>query len=101
VGDNALVRGSAQVGGNALVGGNAQVGGNALITKTPTCATRSDGCTFTLLPCRDGVFRISAGCRYFTFDEAVTHWTATCGGTSLGEESLLIVEFFKNISKLG
>ena len=54
-------------------------------------ATRTDGYTFLVAPTPDGP-RIIAGCRYFTFEEARTHWTETRGGTDLGEESLAIVD---------
>ena len=56
-------------------------------------ATRADGYEFILWQCQEGFF-ISAGCRWFTMDEARRHWTATRAGTPLGDESLDILDFF-------
>jgi len=39
--------------------------------------------------------KISAGCRYLTYDEAVKHWTLTRGGTPLGEERLMIIKVLR------
>jgi hypothetical protein len=60
-------------------------------------ASRSDGYTFMFFDCADGVPRISAGCRWFTADEAFRHWRdGPRGGTDLGIESLDIVALFRN-----
>ena len=34
-----------------------------------------------------------AGCRYFTVDEAYSHWRSTRGGTPLGDETIDILDF--------
>jgi hypothetical protein len=41
-----------------------------------------------------------AGCRYFTEEQAIAHWTETRGGTRLGDESLLIVSHLVAMAKL-
>lgn len=38
---------------------------------------------------------ITAGCRYFSFKEAYDHWRSTRGGTPLGDETMLILDFLK------
>jgi hypothetical protein len=40
-------------------------------------------------------WRVDAGCRWFTFEEAKTHWKTTRGGTSLGDETFDILQFFR------
>jgi hypothetical protein len=57
-------------------------------------AHRGDGHTFYLLDTSQG-WRISAGCRFFTPDEAWRHWTQTRADTPLGDESLDILTFFE------
>jgi hypothetical protein len=44
--------------------------------------------------------RIIAGCRYFTMEEAYTHWESTRGGTKLGDETIIILESIKALSKI-
>ena len=100
---NAQVSGNAQVYGNAKVYGNAQVSGNARVfgdvcLARLICVNRSDGYTFSLLPMSDGSMRISAGCRFFSFEEARDHWTRTRGGTSLGDETMLILDYLERAS---
>jgi uncharacterized protein YjbI with pentapeptide repeats len=56
-------------------------------------ATRSDGYEFFLWHCREGYF-IKAGCRFLDMEAARQHWTNTRQGTSLGYESLDILDFF-------
>ncbi|MFN8994708.1 MAG: pentapeptide repeat-containing protein [Pseudomonadota bacterium] len=56
-------------------------------------ATRSDGCEFFLWHCQEGYF-IKAGCRFLDMETARQHWTNTRQGTSLGDESLDILDFF-------
>jgi uncharacterized protein YjbI with pentapeptide repeats len=56
-------------------------------------ATRADGYEFFLLDTSAG-WRVMAGCRFFTFEEAWSHWTETRGGTDLGDESLDILTMF-------
>ena len=57
-------------------------------------ATRADGYEFFLWPTSAG-WRVSAGCRFFTMDEAWRHWEQTRGGTPLGDESLDILTMFE------
>ena len=57
-------------------------------------AQRGDGYTFFLLDTSAG-WRVAAGCRFFTPDEAWKHWTATRDGTPLGDETLDILTMFK------
>ena len=57
-------------------------------------AHRGDGYTFYLLDTNQG-WRIAAGCRFFTPDEAWKHWTTTRDGTPLGDESLDILTMFE------
>jgi len=56
-------------------------------------AMRSDGYEFFLWRCQEGYF-IKAGCRFLDMDAARQHWTNTRQGTSLGDESLDILDFF-------
>ena len=92
--------GNAWVSGNARVSGNALVSGNARVLKPVCCATRSDGYTFVVAPDKDGNLVVIAGCRYFTFKQAKDHWTATRGGTQLGDESLQILKHLKSMANI-
>jgi len=56
---------------------------------------RSDGYDFIAVPCSDHKIRVIAGCRYFTFEEAHKHWKETRGGTPLGDETMLILEYLQ------
>jgi hypothetical protein len=99
VSGDAWVSGDAQVSGNARVYGNAQVSGNARVSGVVLLATRSDGYNFVAVPTPDGP-RIIAGCRYFTFADARVHWSATRGGTQLGDESLALVDFLERMATI-
>lgn len=58
--------------------------------------TRSDGYLFRLLDCDVG-WRVSAGCRFFTLDEAWKHWGhGQRADTRLGEESEDILILFEH-----
>ena len=57
-------------------------------------ATRADGHEFFLWP-TDAGWRVKAGCRFFTMDEAWRHWEAKRGNTPLGDESLDILTMFE------
>ena len=64
-------------------------------------ATRSDGYEFFLWP-TDAGWRVRAGCRFFTMDEAWLHWTTTRADTPLGDESLDILTMFDlHIERVG
>jgi len=96
---NARVSGNARVYGDARVFGNAQVYGDARVKTVNVTATRTDGYTFLVAPTPDGP-RIIAGCRYFTFKEAETHWGAGYRCDKLGAESRSIVRHLKKMAKL-
>jgi hypothetical protein len=56
-------------------------------------AQRADGYTFYLLDTSQG-WRIAAGCRFFTPDEAWKHWLHR-DGTPLGDETFDILTMFE------
>jgi len=58
--------------------------------------SRSDGYNFMLWRCADGVWRLTAGCRFFTMEQAWKHWTTTRVGEDLGEETLDILVLFEH-----
>ena len=93
---DAWVYGDAQVHGDARVYGNAQVSGNAQVyggkhIKTVAMASRSDGWTFAAYMAPE--LRITAGCRNFSWAQAVAHW----GGPQhyMHAESMLIINYLK------
>jgi hypothetical protein len=58
--------------------------------------TRSDGYLFRLLDCDCG-WRVAAGCRFFTMEEAWRHWGyGERAGTDLGAESEDILVMFEH-----
>lgn len=88
-----------QVSGNAWVFGNVRVSGDVRVGKPLAVATRSDGYFFALARSKDGRPIITAGCRFFeSFDAARQHWRETRGGTSLGEESLAILDYLERLT---
>jgi Polymer-forming cytoskeletal len=97
---NARVYGNASVYGNARVYGNVSVYGNASVSKVNLMAVRSDGWCFSVVATKSGEIKIIAGCRYFSISEARTHWINTRGGTRLGEESLLIIDYLEKMAIL-
>jgi tetrahydrodipicolinate N-succinyltransferase len=105
---NAEVYGHAEVYGNAEVYGKARVSGYAVVSENARvsgCASvtgihRSDGYTFSYVPDADGVMRVIAGCRYFTMQEARKHWAETRGGTTLGDETMAILDALEALSKV-
>ena len=64
------------------------------VTSLARRATRSDGYEFFLWR-TDAGFRVKAGCRFFTMDEAWRHWEETRGGSPLGDESHDILTMFE------
>jgi len=96
---DAQVSGNAWVYGNARVSGDAWVYGDARVKTVNVTATRTDGYTFLVAPTPDGP-RIIAGCRYFTFKEAETHWGAGYRCEKLGAESRSIIRHLKTMAKL-
>ena len=69
--------------------------GGSVVKVTPPSAGRSDGYMFLVLAQEDGTVRVTAGCHNFTFDEARAHWSATRGGTPLGDETFRILAFLE------
>ena len=59
---------------------------------SPSCAQRSDGYMF-VAKMVDGELRIWAGCRNFSWDEAVAHWG--CQNHHHHAESMRIIEFLR------
>jgi hypothetical protein len=57
-------------------------------------AIRADGYEFFLW-LTDAGWRVRAGCRFFTLDEAWKHWERTRAGTELGDESHDILTMFE------
>ena len=57
--------------------------------------TRTDGHRFLLLDTSAG-WRVQAGCRFFSMDEARRHWEATRAGTDLGDETFDILVMFEH-----
>jgi hypothetical protein len=73
----------------------ANLRGGCVATGVPArSATRRDGYEFFLWPTNKG-WRIGAGCRWFTPDEAWRHWEATRAGTDLGDETFDILTMFE------
>lgn len=96
VSGGAWVFGDARVFGDAMLSGATTVFGGAMVSGVVKFASRSDGYQFTLFPCADGVWRLTAGCRYFTMEQAWKHWTTTRVGKDLGEETLDILVLFEH-----
>jgi hypothetical protein len=83
----------AYLAGASLAG--ASLAGGCVATGVPARrATRSDGYEFFLWPTDKG-WRVGAGCRWFTPDEAWRHWEATRAGTALGDETFDILTMFE------
>ena len=61
---------------------------------------RSDGYVFLLTREDDGAVMLRAGCRYFSLADARAHWTATRGGTPLGDESLALVDHAERMATI-
>ena len=62
--------------------------------------TRSDGYQFFLQKLNgDDEPKVKAGCRMFTITEAQSHWTATRGGTPLGDETEAIVRCLCSLAR--
>ena len=90
--DWAKIMGSAKVMGSAVVSSNHVVRDQKLWRTIPTLNT-SDGYTVAYWPNHDGVWMITAGCRYFTIEEARQHWMETRANTDLGRERLMILDW--------
>jgi len=96
---NAHVYGNARVSGHVKVSGDVSVYGDVKVSKPFPQIKRSDGYDFILVPDKDGIDRIIAGCRYFTVPEAIEHWTKTRYGTKLGTETLKIIRTLQELNK--
>jgi len=53
---------------------------------------RSDGYRFLMTRTEPGPWRVKAGCRNLTIEEARYHWAATRAATPLGEETLAMID---------
>ena len=98
--DNAQVSGDAQVSGNAWVSGSALVSGNARVSGSARVygIMRSDGYCFIYVPCADDKWRVIAGCRYFTMDEARSHWgSPDYRDAKLATETLVILDCLEKL----
>ena len=84
----------AYLGGANLWGAN--LWGAVKIRALRKTCSRTDGHEFHLWDCEDGTWRVTAGCRFFTLDEAWSHWTQTRDNTPLGEETFDILVMFEH-----
>lgn len=85
----------ADLSGAALSGAKWREGVTLKQSPVKEC-TRSDGYLFRLLDCNVG-WRVAAGCRFFTLDEAWKHWGhGQRADTRLGEESEDILILFEH-----
>jgi len=57
---------------------------------------RSDGFEFYMWN-NNGVPWVKAGCRYFSLEEGIEHWTETRGGTPLFDETVELLEKGKKL----
>jgi hypothetical protein len=89
----------ANLGGANLNGANLRgaylKGGIKLSAFVKTCS-RSDDYDFLLWDCEDRVWRLTAGCRFFTMEQAWEHWTKTRDNTPLGKETFDILVMFEH-----
>jgi hypothetical protein len=88
---------TAEIYGDALILGGTIWGGTirgGVFTKSPSCAQRSDGYMFVAKIIESGELRIWAGCRNFSWDDAVAHWSNPEHPHSA--ESLRIINFLKD-----
>jgi hypothetical protein len=92
--EGGTIRGGA-IRGGAIRGGTIEGGTirGGVFTKSPSCAQRSDGYMFVAKIIESGELRIWAGCRNFSWDEAVAHWSTP--GHPHSAESLRIINFLK------
>jgi Pentapeptide repeats (8 copies) len=62
---------------------------------------RTDGYFFSLMRLTgDQTPMVRAGCRWLSLPNARTHWSETRGGTPLGGETTLILDYLENVMKL-
>jgi hypothetical protein len=84
----------AYLGGANLAGAKWREGVTLNRAPVKEC-TRTDGYRFLLLD-TDAGWRVQAGCRFFSMDEAWRHWEATRAGTDLGDETFDILVMFEH-----
>jgi hypothetical protein len=83
-----------------LAGANL-AGANQISSRIIDGGLRSDGYRFLLTRTEPGAWRIKAGCRNFTVDDGLKHWSDTRPkGESLGDETRLIVAHMLALAKL-
>jgi hypothetical protein len=83
----------ANLSGANLSGAN--LSGVKITALRKTCS-RSDGYEFLLFQGEDHTWRVMAGCRWFSVEDAWTHWLRTRDGTPLGEETFDILVMFEH-----
>lgn len=59
-----------------------------------------DGYIFYAVKHPDNVVMIKAGCRWFSSEEAISHWLKSRGGTAIGEQRIAIVNFLVQQARL-
>jgi hypothetical protein len=90
----------ANLAGANLAGANL-AGANQISSRIINGGLRSDGYRFLLTRTEPGAWRIKAGCRNFTVDDGLKHWSDTRPeGESLGDETRLIVARMLALAKL-
>lgn len=97
--DAASISGTVELFNTAMVGGNTQLHHDVIVTQKNISIDRSDHHTFSICNSPSGQ-KIVAGCRYFSYEEALIHWSTTRANTPLGEESLYIVNALKNLARI-
>jgi hypothetical protein len=95
VSGTAWVSGNAQVSGNASVSGDAWVFGNARVYKSYPFIGRLDGCTFILVPTKDGHPIVIADCQYRTIESYRQHVADAYPDTPKSRETLAILDYFE------
>lgn len=99
--------GTCEISGRTFMRGHATVMGTVHLRGEPRLDggvyrgifRELDGFTFTAVPCMDGLKRIVAGCRYFTYDQAVAHW-GQHSNLQKRRESMAIVNYFRALGQL-
>lgn len=99
--DNSSMYDNSSMHDNSIMYDNSRMRGSQVLLGTQALhceiltVKRSDGHDFAYWPDADGVWMITAGFRYFDMAKAARHWTVTRGGTPLGDETMVILEFLE------
>jgi hypothetical protein len=75
-------------------------GANGIVDRLIDGGLRSDGYRFLLTRTEPGAWRVKAGCRNFTVEEALSHWAATRAGTPLGEETFALIDHMTRLATI-